>query len=727
MKRGTIDARLEYVPRRRRLSPRTDMHPKGADVARKKSSSKARKGVFAGTLAAALLAFPGIANATVTSTVDAAGALTVESTAGEAITITCVNDQVQINNAPPGGPGDDACDAITSITVTGDNAANVINLAAVTAPIVTQTPDFPNVTDVTINGGGGNDEITGSEFPDTMSGGAGNDRIIGDDNAPNTRDVFRGDAGNDTLVWNGGHDDDLMDGDAGTDTIEVNGAPAAEAFTVNASATAGRQSFDRLPAPGPGAFNLDIGTSERLDLNANGGNDTLTAGGGFANLPLDVDGGDGDDVLEGTDAADLMSGGGGNDTITPDNNPAGTLDDARGDAGNDTIIWNGGDGDDLNEGGDGSDTSQVNGAGAPEEFTVKPSATAGRVRFDRVSNPPAPFFVDMGTTERLDLNASGGDDRLTTDPGFDALSIDVDGGDGNDVLDGGDAADLLTGGLGNDQLTGDNNPANTRDESRGDAGDDLMIWNPGDGSDLNEGGDGNDTAEVNGGDADERFTVKPSATAGRVQFDRVDPGPFNIDIGTTETMLVDAAGGNDRIKGSKGLAGLIAGTFNGDAGNDRVKGTDGEDSLSGGDGRDILRARDKAEDLVDCGAGRDIAFVDRRDFVRGCNAVFGGERKVKVRSKVLNAAGGKVALKLLCVNAKRCKGKATVRSNGKVLAKAKFKIKRRSPETVQLKMNSRGRRLMAGGSGKARKVNLRIVARDGDGNGWTTNLKRKMR
>jgi Ca2+-binding RTX toxin-like protein len=694
-------------------------------VARKQRSSRARNGVFAGTLAAALLAFPGIANAAVTSTVDAAGALTVTSNAGDAITITCVGDQVKINGQDP-APAATACDAITSITVTGDDAANVINLAAVTAPVVTQDPDFPDVTDVTISGRGGNDMITGSEFVDTMSGGDGNDRIIGEDNAPGTRDVFRGDAGNDTLVWNGGHDDDLMDGDAGTDTIEVNGAAAAEAFTVTPSATAGRVIFNRLATPGPGPFSLDIGTAEKLDLNASGGNDTVTADGGFANLPLDVDGGDGDDVLEGTDAADLMSGGGGTDTITPDNNPAGTLDDARGDAGDDTIIWNGGDGDDLNEGGDGNDTSVVNGAAAPEVFTVQPSATAGRVRFDRRSTAPAPFFVDMGTTERLDLNASGGDDQLTTDPGFDALKIDVDGGDGNDVLDGGDAADLLAGGTGNDQLTGDNNPANTRDESRGDAGDDLMIWNPGDGNDLNEGGDGNDTAEVNGGTGDERFEVKPSATAGRVQFDRVDPAPFNVDIGTTETMLVDAGDGNDRIKGSKGLAALIAGTFNGDGGNDRVKGTDGEDALSGGDGRDILRARDKAEDTVDCGRGFDRARVDRRDFLRGCDAVSGGTQKVKVRSKVLNATGNTAALKLACVKAKRCKGLATVRRDGKVIAKTKFNIKRRQ-KTVQLKMNRRGRRLMAGGSNKARKVNLRVVARDNLGNGWTTNLKRKMR
>ena len=77
----------------------------------------------------------------------------------------------------------------------------------------------------------------------------------------------------------------------------------------------------------------------------------------------------------------------------------------------------------------------------PEAFTVKPSATAGRVIFDRLATPgPGPFNLDIGTTETLDLNASGGDDSLATEvgtgPGF---KLDVSGGDGNDALDAGDA------------------------------------------------------------------------------------------------------------------------------------------------------------------------------------------------------------------------------------------------------------------------------------------------
>jgi Ca2+-binding RTX toxin-like protein len=701
----------------------------------RRSRSKVRVGALAGAAAIAALAFPAVASAKVDSAVDGAGKLTVTSDAGDAITITCVTNDVKVNGADPDPGGAADCDDVTSIDVTGDAAANVINLAGVEDADPAVDTDYPNVTAVDIDGGGGNDTITGSDFGDELHGGEGNDRIIGDDNPANARDRFLGEAGDDTLVWNGGHDDDTMDGGDGADTIEVNGAAAGETFTVKPSATAGRVQFDRAaptPTP-PGLFNLDIGTSERLDLNMNAGNDTFTADAGLAALgfKLDVDAGAGDDSVDGGDGADLLEGGDGNDTITPDDNPPGTLDDARGGIGDDTIIWNGGDDDDLNEGGDGTDTIQVNGAPLPEEFTVKPSATAGRIRFDRLTTPPGPFFIDIGTAERLDLNANGGDDKLTTDAGTaTTFKLDVEGADGNDTLDGGDAADLLSGGNGNDRIVGDNNPAGTRDDMRGDAGDDTMVWNPGDGDDINEGGEGADTSEVNGGSGGEDFTVKPSPTAGRVLFDRTGPtppGPFNVDIGTTESLVLNAAGGNDEIIGAKGLAGRIKSTLNGDAGNDRIVGTDGEDSLGGGDGSDIIRSRDKAEDRVDCGSGFDLAKVDRRDFLRGCNIAIGGHLKVKqVGSKRLDAAAGGAAVKLRCVGTQRCKGKVALRRGGKTLAAGKFRMNRGKTKTVRMKLTGRGRRVAAGAPSKGVRANLVIDAKDGKGNGWRTTSRVKL-
>ena len=61
-----------------------------------------------------------------------------------------------------------------------------------------------------------------------------------------------------------------------------------------------------------------------------------------------------------------------------------------------------------------------------------------------------------------------------------------------------------------------------------------MIWNPGDDTDLNEGGAGTDTVEVNGGNGAEQFTTTANGT--RVRFDRLNPAPFSIDIGTSEKL-----------------------------------------------------------------------------------------------------------------------------------------------------------------------------------------------
>src|SRR5213078_4482773 len=128
---------------------------------------------------------------------------------------------------------------------------------------------------------------------------------------------------------------------------------------------------------------------------------------------------------------DLLFGGAGSDVLT-----GGTGDDqVFGQAGNDRMIWNPGEGSDLNEGGAGNDTVEMNGGNGTEVFTATANGT--RVRFDRVS--PAPFFLDIGTTENLTVNMNGGDDTFTAGNGLATLiEISVDGGTGNDIMTGGD-------------------------------------------------------------------------------------------------------------------------------------------------------------------------------------------------------------------------------------------------------------------------------------------------
>ena len=62
------------------------------------------------------------------------------------------------------------------------------------------------------------------------------------------------------------------------------------------------------------------------------------------------------------------------------------------------------------------------------------------MRLERVS--PAPYTLDITTTENLLVNANAGNDTFNGSLGLAPLiKLTVDGGPGNDTLNGGDGAD----------------------------------------------------------------------------------------------------------------------------------------------------------------------------------------------------------------------------------------------------------------------------------------------
>src|SRR5215470_17805439 len=439
-------------------------------------------------------------------------------------------------------------------------------------------------------GGAGNDTLLGKGGNDLLFGGAGNDTLIG---GTGDDQVF-GEAGNDRMIWNPGDGSDLFEGGDGIDTAEVNGGNASETFTITANGT--RVRFDRVsPAP----FFLDIGTTENLAVNANGGDDTITAGNGLAGLiKLTIAGGDGNDVI---------IGGRGNDT-------------AQLGAGDDTFVWNPCDGSDVVEGQDGTDTLVFNGSNVSEKISI--SANHGRVSLVRdVGN----VAMDLHGVEHIQLNALGGADNITVNDlsGTDVTQVAIDlasppgsgmgdgaadtvtlnatkyddvitvqgqggsltvaglpevvtiggsestdalvaaGGAGNDTLsaallpagnatltlDGGAAddtiigsqgADILLGGDGNDTVTG----GRGNDTALLGNGNDTFIWNPGDGSDTVEGQAGTDTLVFNGANINENMDI--SANGQRVRLSR-DVGNVVMDLDGVEHIQVNALGGADTI------------------------------------------------------------------------------------------------------------------------------------------------------------------------------------
>jgi hypothetical protein len=139
--------------------------------------------------------------------------LTVSSTASESIEIgSDASGRVTFNNALVSNGSVKLKTAdVESIIVNGGSGANRINLSKVT------TTKFKAVKTVSINGNGGNDIITGSEFADRIRGNAGNDTVRGGLG----KDSILGDDGIDHLYGEAG--DDNLDGGYGNDDIDGSG------------------------------------------------------------------------------------------------------------------------------------------------------------------------------------------------------------------------------------------------------------------------------------------------------------------------------------------------------------------------------------------------------------------------------------------------------------------------------------------------------------------------
>lgn len=184
--------------------------------------------------------------------------------------------------------------------------------------------DFYETTGADIvNGGAGNDEITGwGQVQDNVfNGGDGNDDLSGGDG----NDVLHGDGGNDELRGDGGGENryaDVMDGGDGADKIDEYSLYDAYDLTP-ATVTLDGKADDGVYNEGDNVTNVEEIVA-RTGLNFVGtdaAEKVIPAeGGGKGNIQLKG----GDDFVKGTDDSETIDGGAGNDVI-------------RGGFGNDTI------------------------------------------------------------------------------------------------------------------------------------------------------------------------------------------------------------------------------------------------------------------------------------------------------------------------------------------------------------------------------------------------------
>ncbi|MGE0601176.1 MAG: calcium-binding protein [Dehalococcoidia bacterium] len=323
-------------------------------------------------------------------------------------------------------------------------------------------------------------------------------------------------------------DPTTLEVDAGGDGIAEFTFPVANIDAIQVVAKAGNDVVAIVESNGPIAIPATIdGGPDDDEITGGSGNDTINANAGDDT----VNGGAGDDTIEGKTGKDRLFGGTGNDTLAggPGN------DELYGESGNDLVIWRNGDETDLIEGGDDIDTVEVDGSSSDETFTT--TANGSRVRFDRIT--PTPFFLDIGTSEQLVVNAGGGADEFSATGNLAALiAITVDGGGGSDTIRGSNGVDTLIGGDGADFIDGQQG----NDLIFGGAGPDTIQWDPGDGSDVVEGQAGSDTMLFNGSAVSEIFDISPNGS--RVRFTR-NVGNIVLDLNEVETFELNMFGGAD--------------------------------------------------------------------------------------------------------------------------------------------------------------------------------------
>ena len=446
----------------------------------------------------------------------------------------------------------------------------------------------------------GIEDVSGTDFADTLGGDVGGNRLWGLAGG----DVLMGRAGADAIF--GGDGDDTLDGGGGDDTLlgglgtdEIIFETAANLHVdltiIGAQATG--QGLDWIEGvewitSGDGDDWL-MGNDADNRLIGNDGRDSLFGGLGADSLQGDagddvLDGGEGEDwlvfagridvwvnlsvtVAQATgQGMDLLSGfehvksGAGDDRITG----SGGASHLIGGGGADTLT--GGNGGDTLEGGEGADMLR------------------GDAGDDRLSGGAGRDLAIFAGSVRTTVNL-GRDGAQDTGHGLDYLSgienvtsgsaADVLIGDGADnVLDGQGGRDHLIGGTGNDSLLG----GAGADTLRGDAGHDVLA-----------GGAGQDWLEFSG-----RRGVS------------VDLGIRGLqDSGQGRDLITDiehlrGTGGRDRLGGDAGANILSGGGgddwLSGGAGRDRLEGGRGEDVLIGGAGGDTFvfdGGRDRIKDL----------------------------------------------------------------------------------------------------------------------------------
>ncbi len=422
-----------------------------------------------------------------------------------------------------------------------------------------------------IDGGGGGDDIFGSDANERLFGGAGADEL-------------QGGGGNDTL--DGGASNDGLSGDQGDDVL-VGGNGEFEQYD------GGKGRFDLLTF----AWLAGGGPNEALSVDLGAGTGKI-GDGAFTVAGIEhVIGGASGDRLAGTDLDETLDGGAGDDTLIGGDGRDVLI---GGDSGKDVLEGGGGSdflvaggGADSFDGGGGKDVLGFRGVASGVQINLADgTATVGgaQITWKNIENLAGSFHDDrlVGDDEANRLDGGFGDDTVV-------------GGDGDDIIVSDSGDDQLKGGVGNDEIsTGDG------DETVfGGAGDDTVGYIFG--ADALDGGEDRDLLSFALYGQEDLVAFVDLADGKGTGFDGTG---FSVD--GFEDVLGGA--GSDGFFGDK-LGNLLAGGGN----LDFLAGRGGDDTLEGGDDDDILDGGGD-DDMLKGGDGDDqfrFAAGDGADRIKG--------------------------------------------------------------------------------------------------------------
>ena len=463
-----------------------------------------------------------------------------------------------------------------------------------------------------IQGLGGDDIIYGGKDDDSITGGLGKDTLFGD-------------SGNDTIVGGadgdliyGGDDDDLIRqindasdntvfGGDGTDHLDLSGSTLSwniDSSGAGGSGTATIQFFEIETITGTAFSDVITGSNDVDRINGGDGDDTLEGTGFSGNV--DLRGGDGNDRLVASSRADQLRGDDGNDTfLYDDTTDSSFLDNIFGGSGVDRLLIQGqADGDyfdlDLIDvqsieeiefdtiGSNMDVTLELN----EGEFTVTGEEFANNLLIDGYNSSGSTEVIYIKVDNEHFLDFSGWTFQTWDLQGE---HVSIEGSSTADTIIGTIDSDAIDAGGGNDVVTDVN-------------GGSLITL---------IGGSGDDELDLSGstmGWAIDQVagTATSGSTSGQIsEFETITATDFNDDIlGDSILDRINGGDGDDTLEGS-GFSGNV--DLRGGDGNDTLVASSRADQLRGDDGNDTFLYDDTTDssflDNIFGGSGVDKLLI----------------------------------------------------------------------------------------------------------------------